>query len=192
MQAIRSSRVSMLEIFLWTWLLITFQIFSMILISGDWLAKKYWRYPVHFSTDELAKNGALEHCRLERTLAYHQNVCILPAMNAHLRCQCISESQYCHQLVLMYQRQSKKCSPRTWQIFFDFGRHQDMMAATLRLAFAKHTVFCFCQLQPGFRQKILLAASDLWHSMLASVCTKKPDEPDSPCELLLSCEFSVL
>jgi len=55
--------------------------FLIMLISLTVLVKRWWKYTAHFSTDEFAKNGALERCRHERTTAYHQDTCILPAIN---------------------------------------------------------------------------------------------------------------
>jgi len=84
-----------------------------MLTSSYYAGKRYLKYFVRFSTDKCAKNGAPEQYRPERNTAYHQ----VFKHNRHKfssKMSIYSENQYSHQLVLKYQRHSKKYSPRTW------------------------------------------------------------------------------
>jgi len=96
----------------------------------------------------------------------------------------MSENQHFHQLVLKYQRHSKKYSLRTSQVFFDFCRPQDVLAVEFRPAFSKHNDFCFRQVanyKLCFFKKNSRTFSHRRHSKLASVCNKELVEPDLPC-----------
>jgi len=170
MRATRSSRVLMFEMSCCMRFLRTFQMFSIMLISGDCAGEEIIDILCSVSNDKFAKNGAQKCCHPERTTACYQSKTVFnsqPATNSPLRRQYISKNQYSHQLVLSTNAIVRNTAP-------EHNRHFSTSATTFHQAFSKHKVCCFCQLQIVFHLKISPVSSHPWHSKSAFACTRKP------------------